>query len=41
MPRAYISHGILDRAEDLMTLELGLETRLEQERKLQLDITVT
>tara|TARA_R110000850_G_scaffold275264_2_gene414305 strand:- start:16792 stop:18696 length:1905 start_codon:yes stop_codon:yes gene_type:complete len=39
MPRAYISHGIRERAEDLVTLELGPETRLEQERKLQSDIT--
>jgi type IV secretory pathway VirD2 relaxase len=38
MPRAYISHGIRERAEDLITLELGPETRLEQERKLQSDI---
>jgi len=38
MPRAYISHGIRDRAEDMVTLELGPETRLEQERKLQSDI---
>ncbi|KJS37613.1 MULTISPECIES: DUF3363 domain-containing protein [Hyphomonas] len=38
MPRAYISHGIRERAEDLVTLELGPETRLEQERKLQSDI---
>ena len=36
--RAYISHGIRERAEDLVTLELGPETRLEQERKLQSDI---
>ena len=40
MPRAYISHGIRERAEDLVTLELGPETRLEQERKLQSDIAV-
>jgi len=39
MPRAYISHGIRERAEDLVTLELGPETRLEQERKLQSDIS--
>jgi len=38
MPRTYISHGIRERAEDLVTLELGPETRLEQERKLQSDI---
>ncbi len=38
IPRAYISHGIRERAEDLVTLELGPETRLEQERKLQSDI---
>ena len=34
MKRAYISHGIRERAVDLVTLELGPETRLEQERKL-------
>ncbi|MEH6695605.1 MAG: DUF3363 domain-containing protein [Hyphomonas sp.] len=38
IPRAYISHGIRERAEDLVRLELGPETRLEQERKLQSDI---
>ncbi|MEP1597623.1 MAG: DUF3363 domain-containing protein, partial [Hyphomonas sp.] len=38
MKRAYISHGIRERAVDLVTLELGPETRLEQERKLQSDI---
>jgi len=38
MPRAYISHGIRERAEDLVTLELGPETRLEQERKLQSEV---
>ena len=38
MPRAYISHGIRERAEHLVTLELGPETGLEQERKLQSDV---
>tara|TARA_R110000823_G_scaffold37932_1_gene102550 strand:- start:45 stop:1949 length:1905 start_codon:yes stop_codon:yes gene_type:complete len=38
MPRAYISHGIRERAEDLITLELGPETRLEQERKLNAEV---
>ena len=38
MPRAYISHGIRERAEDLVTLELGPETRLEQERKLGAEV---
>ena len=38
MPRAYISHGIRERAEDLVTLELGPETRLEQERKLNAEV---
>jgi type IV secretory pathway VirD2 relaxase len=38
IPRAYISHGIRVRAEDLVTLELGPETRLEQERKLNAEI---
>lgn len=34
MPRAYISHGVRDRAEALVTLELGPETALETQRKL-------
>jgi type IV secretory pathway VirD2 relaxase len=34
MPRAYISHGLRGRAEDLVTLELGPETMLEAQRKL-------
>ena len=38
MPRAYISHGIREQAEDLVTLELGPETRLEQERKLNAEV---
>jgi type IV secretory pathway VirD2 relaxase len=38
MPRAYISHGIRERAEDMVTLELGPETRLEQERKLNAEV---
>ncbi|KCZ98129.1 DUF3363 domain-containing protein, partial [Hyphomonas oceanitis] len=38
MPRAYISHGIRERAENLVTLELGPETRLEQERKLNAEV---
>ncbi|MEH6487906.1 DUF3363 domain-containing protein [Hyphomonas oceanitis] len=39
MPREYISHGIRQCAEDLMTLELGPETALEQERKLHAEAT--
>ena len=39
MPREYISHGIRERAEDLVTLELGPETPLEQERKLHAEAT--
>ncbi|WP_273418469.1 DUF3363 domain-containing protein [Hyphomonas adhaerens] len=38
MPRAYISHGIREHAEDLVTLELGPETRLEQARKLNAEV---
>ena len=38
IPRAYISHGIRERAEDLVTLELGPETRFEQERKLNAEV---
>ena len=34
MPRAYISHGIRERAEDLVTLELGPETQVERDVKL-------
>ena len=34
MPRAYISHTIRDRAEDLVTLELGPETVLEAKQKI-------
>ena len=34
IPREYISHGIRERAGDQVTLELGPETPLEQERKL-------
>lgn len=33
MPRRYISHGIRERASDLVSLELGPETRLERDRK--------
>ena len=39
MPREYISHGIRERAENLVTLELGPETALEQERKLHAEAT--
>lgn len=34
MPRAYIAHGIRDRAEELVTLELGPETVLETKQKI-------
>lgn len=34
MPRAYISHGIRERAAKLVTLELGPETQLERDVKL-------
>ncbi|MEO1305749.1 MAG: DUF3363 domain-containing protein [Pseudomonadota bacterium] len=34
MPRAYISHGIRERAEELVTLELGPETQFERDAKL-------
>lgn len=34
IPRNYISHGIRERAADLVTLELGLETALERNQKL-------
>lgn len=34
MPRAYISHGIRERAEELVTLELGPQTQLERGLKL-------
>lgn len=34
IPRAYMSHGMRERAEALVTMELGPETRLEQDRKL-------
>ena len=33
MPRAYISHTIRERAEELVTLELGPETQLERDLK--------
>ena len=39
IPREYISHGIRARAEELVTLELGPETTLEQERKLHAEAT--
>mgnify|MGYP003631722219 FL=1 len=39
IPREYISHGIRERAGDLVTLELGPETPLEQERKLHAEAT--
>lgn len=38
IPRKYIAYGIRERAEDLVTLELGPQTRLEQEQKLGRDI---
>jgi len=38
IPRNYISHGIRERASDLVTLELGPETSLERNRKLARDI---
>ncbi|MEO0883035.1 MAG: DUF3363 domain-containing protein [Pseudomonadota bacterium] len=38
IPREYISHGIRDRAADLVSLELGPETHLEREQKLHRDI---
>jgi len=34
IPRAYMSHGMRECAEALVTMELGPETRLEQDRKL-------
>lgn len=34
MPRAYISHGVRERAEELVTLELGPQSQLEKETKL-------
>lgn len=34
MPRAYISHGIRERAEELVTLELGPQSQLEKDKKL-------
>lgn len=34
IPRKYISHGIRERASELLTIELGPETRLEQDKKL-------
>jgi type IV secretory pathway VirD2 relaxase len=40
MPREYISHGIRERTEGLVTLELGPETAFEQERKLNAEATV-
>jgi hypothetical protein len=39
MPREYISHGIRERAEDLVTLELGPETAREQARKLNAEVS--
>ncbi len=33
--RDYISHGFRERARDLVTMELGPETRIELDRKLQ------
>lgn len=34
IPKAYVSHTMRERAEDLVTLELGPETQLETDRKL-------
>lgn len=34
LPRAYIAHGMRDRAEGLVTLELGPQTALEAKQKL-------
>lgn len=34
MPRAYISHGVRERAEEIVTLELGPQSQLEKETKL-------
>ena len=38
IPRKYISHGIRERASDLVTLELGPETMLERDKKRQREI---
>ncbi len=38
IPRKYISHGIRERASDLITLELGPETMLERDQKRQREI---
>ena len=35
---AYLAHGIRERASELATIELGPETMLEQQQKLQLEI---
>lgn len=34
IPRAYISHGLRERAQDLVDLELGPQTRLEKDLKM-------
>lgn len=38
IPRQYISHGIRERAVDLVTLELGPQTRLEHDQSLVREI---
>ncbi|MEL7453160.1 MAG: DUF3363 domain-containing protein [Pseudomonadota bacterium] len=38
IPRKYISHGIRERAVDLVTLELGPQTRLEHDQSLVREI---
>ena len=38
IPRNYISHGIRERATDLVTLELGPETMLERDEKLMREV---
>jgi len=38
IPKAYVSHTMRERAEDLVTLELGPETRLEADRKLASEV---
>jgi type IV secretory pathway VirD2 relaxase len=34
IPKAYISHGVRSRAEELVTLELGPQTKLEKDLKI-------
>lgn len=38
MPRAYISHGVRERAEELVMLELGPETQHERDVKLAREV---